>query len=375
MNREKLERFIHSFYRGEGRLQWNLWNYVDGCAVVAAVQLWEASGQELFIEYILRYADHFVMQDGKILSYRPEEFRLDDILPGRALLFAHGETGEEKYPAALRCLMAQLEGQPRTASGNYWHKRIYPNQVWLDGLYMAQPFRAEYAARFGGGEAYEDICAQFTRVREWMRDPVSGLYYHGFDESRSVFWADRISGLSRNFWLRAIGWYLMGIADTVEALPVEEDSRRQRLGKIYEEALEGLMKYQDGDTGLFYQVVDHPEMAGEGNYLETSGSAMTAASIFKACRLGISGARKYEAAAGKILTFLIDERIVEKGGKTVLTGTCSVAGLGPEPGRRDGSIAYYLSEPVADNDNKGIAALFMAYAQYLLLHRRDTSAG
>lgn len=366
MNREKLERFIHSFYEGEGRLQWNLWNYVDGCAVVAAVQLWEASGQELFREYILRYTDHFVTQNGEIISYRPEEFRLDDILPGRALLFAYGETGEEKYQAALRRLMAQLERQPRTASGNYWHKKIYPNQVWLDGLYMAQPFRAEYAARFGGREAYEDICAQFTRVREWMRDPVSGLYYHGFDESRSVFWADRNSGLSRNFWLRAIGWYLMGIADTMEAMP-EEDSRRQELGEIYEEALEGLMKYQDRDTGLFYQVVDHPELAGEGNYLETSGSAMTAASIFKACRLGMPGARKYETAAGKILAFLIDERIAEKGGKTVLTGTCSVAGLGPEPGRRDGSVAYYLSEPVADNDNKGIAALFMAYAQYLLL--------
>lgn len=375
MNREKLERYIHSFYTGEGRLQWDHWNYVDGCAIVAAVQLWEAEGQELYREYILRYADHFVAQNGEILSYSPEEFRLDDILPGRALLFAYRETKEERYRKAADRLLAQLEKQPRTASGNYWHKRIYPNQVWLDGLYMAQPFRAEAAAAFGGGEAYQDICAQFAGVRERMRDPVSGLYYHGFDESRSIFWADRNSGLSRNFWLRAIGWYLMGIVDTAEAMPDEEDSRRQGLGEIYEEALEGLMKYQDKDTGLFYQVVDHPELAGEGNYLETSGSAMTAASIFKACRLGMSGARKYEAAAEKILTSLIDERIEEKGGKTVLTGTCSVAGLGPEPGRRDGSIAYYLSEPVVDNDNKGIAALFMAYAQYLLLRRWDTPAG
>lgn len=370
MNTGKLEQYINSFYTGEGKLQWNLWNYVDGCVIVAAIQLWEATGRELFKEYVLRYTDHFVTLNGEILSYRPEEFRLDDILPGRALLFAHEETGEERYLMAIRRLLDQLERQPRTASGNYWHKKIYPNQVWLDGLYMAQPFRAECAAGFGGREAYQDICAQFARVRKWMRNPENGLYYHGYDESRSVFWADRLSGCSPNYWLRAIGWYLMGIVDTMEAMGPAAGGDWCSLGEIYEEALEGLMRYQDEETGLFYQVVDHPEMAGEGNYLETSGSAMAAASIFKACRLGVGSAQRYASAAEKILDFLIDERIEEKDGKQVLTGTCSVAGLGPDPGRRDGSIAYYLSEPVADNDNKGIAALFMAYAQYLL-HKRN----
>lgn len=365
INTSKVERYIEDFYNDETRLRKDKWNYADGCVLVAAEQLYKATGRKRFREYILRYTGSYVSADGAIRTYHPEDFKLDDILPGRALLFAYQETGEERYMAAVKNLLSQLENQPRTASGNYWHKKIYPNQIWLDGLFMAQPFRMSYDTKYGRKDQYLDICNQFANVRKNMRDPVSGLHYHGFDESRSVFWADSESGCSENFWLRAIGWYLMGIVDTIEEMDRKVYDFMRPLQDIYKEVLKGLLAYQDEKTGLFYQVVDRPKV--DGNYLETSGSAMTAASIFKACRLRLILEEKYRPSAERILNSLINEKLVEKGGKLVLTDTCSVAGLGPERGRRDGSVEYYLSEPLADDDNKGAAALFMAYAQYLLM--------
>ncbi len=367
---EKLERYLTDFYADEERLSQNKWNYADGCVLVAAMQLYKATGLELFRDYVLRYTDHYVTQKGKIETYHGGDFKLDDILPGRALLFAYQETGEKRYQIAMDKLLVQLDRQPRTESGNYWHKKIYPNQVWLDGLYMAQPFRMSYDTIYGKKDHYLDICKQFNNVRKNMRDPVSGLYYHGFDESRSAFWADPVSGCSRNFWLRAIGWFLMGLVDTIEEMDRKVYDFMRPLQEIYKEALKALLVYQDGETGLLYQVVDHPEC--KGNYLETSGSAMTAASILKACRLRLILMEKYRPVAEKMLGSLIDTKLVEKNGKLVLKDTCSVAGLGPDKGCRDGSIAYYLSEPLADDDNKGAAALFMAYAQYLLLKKWET---
>ncbi len=366
MDFEKLERWIDGFYADEGRLQWDKWNYADGCLMLAAAQLWRATGRQDFREYVLRWADRFVSEDGVIRAYRPEDYKLDDVLPGRALLFAWRQTGEERYRKAAESLADQLSTQPRTASGNYWHKKIYPNQVWLDGLFMAQPFRMELEAVRGSKDQYLDICGQFEQVRKTMRDPATGLYFHGYDESRSVFWADPESGCSKQFWLRGIGWFLLALTDTVEEMDRRVYDSMRPLQDTLREALQSLLRYRDPGTGLFWQVVDHPEMAAEGNYLETSGSAMAAAAIFKASRLRLILAEKYIPAAEKILDSLIRNRIVEKDGRLVLTGTCAVAGLGPEKGRRDGSMAYYFSEPVADDDNKGAAALCMAYAQYLL---------
>ena len=364
MNTEKIERYISEFYKDTSRLAFDKWRYEDGCVLLAAEQLFRATGDPKFRDYILTYADSYVTPDGEIRTYRPDDFKLDDIQPGRALIFAFCETGEERFRSAVQKLLDQLERQPRTASGNYWHKKIYPNQVWLDGLFMAQPFRMAWDTRFGKRDSYLDICNQFENVRSNMRDPETGLYYHGFDESKSVFWADPKTGLSKNFWLRAIGWYLMSLADIIEEMDRSVYDFMRPLQDIYKDALRSLVRFADPDTGMFYQVVNLPELSG--NYLETSGSAMTAASIFKAARLRLILEEKYVPLAEKILNSLIDRRIVEKQGRPVLTGTCSVAGLGPNPGRRDGSAEYYLSEPVADDDNKGAAALFMAYSQYLL---------
>ena len=335
MDTQKLQSYIDDFYRDLGRLNLDRWNYADGCAAVAATQLYEATGDRKYRDYAVAYADSFVSPEGIIRDYKPEEYRLDDVLPGRALIFAYKETGEKRYMAAVERLLKQLETQPRTLSGNYWHKQIYPNQVWLDGLYMAQPFRMEMEALT--------------------------------DESRSIFWADPVTGRSKNFWLRAMGWYIMALVDTIEAMDRHVYDYMRPMQDTLRDALRSMLAFADPETGLLYQLINMPEL--DGNYLETSGSAMTAAAIFKACRMGLILEEKYRPAAEKILSSLIDLRVVEKDGKLKLTGTCAVAGLGPDVGRRDGTVGYYLSEPVVDDDVKGAAALFMAYAQYLKLKK------
>ena len=258
--------------------------------------------------------------------------------------------------------MEHLKEQPRTKAGSFWHKKIYPNQVWLDGLFMAQPFYMAYNTKLGKKDCYVDICTQFETARAKIYDPQKELYYHGYDESRSIFWADRETGCSANFWLRAIGWYLVALVDTMEEMDGRVYDHFRQLSDIYKQAITGVLKYQDPESLLFYQVVDHPE--AEGNYLETSGSAMIAASILKACRLKVLLAEKYQQQGEDILEAIIEKKLVD--GR--LKDNCSVAGLGPREGRRDGTIAYYLSEPIKDNDSKGVAAMCMAYAQYLMLH-------
>ena len=370
MDQEKMERYIGQVYSDENRLRSDKWSYDDACLLLGAIQMYRATRKEEFREAVLRYADHYVSSAGDISTYRPEDFKLDDILGGRILLFALEETGEPRYQHAVEGLLNQLERQPRTGAGSYWHKKIYPNQVWLDGLFMAQPFRMAYDTKYGKRDKYIDILDQFYNARETLRDPKTGLYHHGYDESRSVFWADPDTGRSGSFWLRGIGWYLMALADTVEEMDRKVYDCMRPLQDIYKEAVRGLLAYADKQTGLFYQVVDRPDLAG--NYLETSGSAMAAASIFKACRLRLILMEKYRPAAEKILDTLTRERLVERDGRLVLTGTCQVAGLGPEKGRRDGSPEYYLSEPVRDDDNKGTGAAVMAYAQYLLMKKWET---
>ncbi len=366
---ERIWRYLRLIYSDDARIDRNKWNYADGCLLLAAKQIFDATGLSRFRDYVLRYTDRYVRGDGTIATYRPEDRKLDDILPGRAVLFALRETGEDRYRLALETLEAHLEAQPRTSSGNYWHKKIYPHQVWLDGLFMAQPFRAELDAFHGRRECLPDILSQFENVRRYMRDEKTGLYVHGWDESRTAFWVDSSTGRSKNVWLRAMGWFLMALADTVEAAGPDMRGELEPLGKQLREALDALLPWQDRETGLFWQVADRPDLHKLGNYLETSGSAMTAAAILKGCQLGLLPEERYRPAAEKALEGIARERLAERDGALVLTGTCAVAGLGPERGRRDGTCEYYFSEPVADNDNKGAAALAMAWAQEILLRQ------
>ena len=364
-NVEKLEKFIDDFYRDLSRVRLYKWNYEDGCILTAAIQLYEATGKERFREFVLEYMDAYVTEDGDIRHYKREDFNLDNVSPGRAVIFAYEQTGEERYRKAMELLLSQLKEQPRIQAGNFWHKKIYPNQVWLDGLFMAQPFYTAYNTKFGGKVQYVDIGQQFELVQQKMFYPEKELYYHGYDESRSIFWADKETGCSANFWLRAIAWFLMAAVDTMEEMEIRAYEYYRQVQDIYKKGIRGVLKYRDPESHLFYQVVDHPEI--EGNYLETSGSSMIAASILKACRMKVLLSEKYQHLGEEILEAVIEQKLKEVDGVLKLQDICSVAGLGPQEGRRDGTIEYYLSEPVVSDDNKGIAATFMAYAQYLKL--------
>ena len=253
------------------------------------------------------------------------------------------------------CLMEQ----PRTPEGNFWHKQIYPDQVWLDGTYMALPFLAMYENNFGKGEI-RDVMDQLRVVRKRMRDPETGLYYHGYDASRKAFWADPETGLSRNFWLRAMGWFASALADLCDILP-EESGERLEIAGIFRETMEAVARWMDPETGMYWQVIDQP--GREGNYLETSGSSMMAYAMLKGSRLGVLE-NKYRDMGRKTFEGILNGFLKVKDGMPELQNICLVAGLGPENNRRrDGSYEYYISEPIVNNDAKGSAPFVLCYTE------------
>ena len=334
------------------------WNYIDGCMLTALMEMGRITGQQRYFEFVEKCIDHFVGEDGSIRTFDPEAYNLDDINEGRVLFGLYERTGKQQYKLAAEKLAKQLEKHPRTAEGNFWHKAIYPNQVWLDGIYMAQPFRALYAKHFGGGD-YSDIVKQISMVHDRMRDAEKGLYYHGYDASRVAFWSNPETGCSKNFWLRSLGWFAVALADLLDILPEGQD--RDTLAAIFSDLMASMDRYADKETGLYWQV---PDQGGrEGNYLETSGSAMMAYAMLKGARLGFlaeeyaaKGQKTFDGIADKYLTFT-DEGIG-------LGGICLVAGLGPEKNRRrDGSYEYYISEPIVENDAKGVAPFVLAYTE------------
>ncbi|MBQ3704912.1 MAG: glycoside hydrolase family 88 protein [Clostridia bacterium] len=333
------------------------WNYIDGCMMTALLALYDITGDEAFFRFVDTFIDAFVEEDGSVRTFNPDGHALDDINEGRVLFTLYQATGKEKYRKAADFLRRALDRQPRTEEGSWWHKQIYPNQVWLDGIYMAQPFSALYEKHFGTGN-YSDVLRQVTLVRDRMRDGKTGLYYHGYDASRQAFWCDPETGLSRCFWLRAIGWFSVALADLCEILPAGEAAP---LREIFSGLMMDLLAFADPDTGMYFQVVD--QGPAQGNYQETSGSSMIAYAMLKGARLGVldpsfrqQGIRTFEGIVQNHLSF--------SGEELTLGSICLVAGLGPESNRRrDGSLEYYLSEPIVQNDAKGVAPLILAYTE------------
>lgn len=347
--------------RGSGS---NRWNYVDGCMITGILQLYELSGEQRYLDFADRFVSGFVCEDGSIRNYDAEENSLDNVNPARNLFALYDFTGKEKYRKALDAVRAQLETHPRTEADSFWHKAIYPWQVWLDGIYMAQPFYLEYERRYRGGAGAQDACEQIERVRACMRDAQSGLYYHGYDESRSMYWADPKTGCSPNFWLRALGWFILGLVDSLEILEKMPRLRGhfEQISAMLCELSEALSHYQDRKSGLYYQLIDLPELAG--NYLETSGTALISAAVLKAVRLGYLPGR-FRTMGERGFYGICDHRLsYGADGAPCLKGICLVAGLGGKS-RRDGSASYYLSEPVVENDAKGVGPFLLAYAEML----------
>lgn len=335
------------------------WNYEDGCVFKGCLDLAEATGERFLSDFVLHEVSARVAADGAIAGFDPAEFNIDNVNAGKVLPRLLALTGGARFRLAMDVQFAQLEHHPRTASGNYWHKQIYPWQVWLDGLYMAQPFQLAFARAADRPELIDDTRRQFAHVRNVMRDPSSGLYYHGWDERRIERWSNPQTGCSPCFWGRAMGWYLMALIDCLEALrdPGEPAGQaRALLAQLLRESADALLAARS-PRGLWFQVLDRD--ARERNYEEASASLMFAYALMKSVRIGFLDAPY--AAAGRAALGACLERFL---GEAELGGICGVAGLGNVP-YRDGSYEYYVSEPVVPNDPKGVGALFMALAEAL----------
>jgi unsaturated rhamnogalacturonyl hydrolase len=332
------------------------WTYEEGVVWQGLLNLWYNTGDALYFKYVQHGMDRLIDKDGHIRTYTLEDYNLDNILCGRVLLRLYQTTGQDKYYKAASTLRRQLQEQPRTTEGSFWHKKKYPEQVWLDGLYMAQPFFAEYAQLFHEDSVFDDISRQFTTIETHTRDKSTGLLYHGWDESRQEKWADKQTGHSANCWARAMGWYGMALVDALEQFPAGHPGRNNLLAILSRYAT-AIQKVQDATSGCWWDV---PDRAGApGNYLEASASSMFVYVLAKGVRLGYlppfyraAAERGYRGILGRFV-------VVDGGGHTNLQGTVSVSGLGGAP-YRDGSYAYYTSEKVVPNDPKGIGAFLLA---------------
>ncbi|WP_116106546.1 glycoside hydrolase family 105 protein [Lewinella sp. IMCC34191] len=336
------------------------WTYTIGLVLNSMVEVGEAYDKPVYFEYARGYGDTMINAAGEIHGYEMEKFNIDMIAPGPLLFSLYERTGEEKYRKAIERLEWQMTWQPQTTEGGYWHKLRYPWQMWLDGLFMGEPFQAQYAVRFDEPEMFDHIVDQFVLAEKHMRDPKTGLLYHGWDESRVQRWADEETGTSAHFWSRAMGWYCMGLVDVLDYLP-EDHPRRSELIDILKRTLDAVLEVRDPESKVWYQVLNYPER--EGNYLESTGSTMFVYSMIKGVNEGYLD-ESYRSEAEESWDGILEEFIREDpSGEINLTMGCSVAGLGGDP-YRDGSYEYYISEPVRDNDAKGIGPFMRAALEF-----------
>ena len=332
------------------------WDYTAGVVLLAIERTGERTGDARMLAYVKRNVDRLVDSTGAIATYRSDEFNLDQINEGRLLFPLMTRTKDARYRKAADLLRDQLRRQPRTSEGGFWHKQIYPQQMWLDGLYMAEPFYAQYALLAKDSAAIDDVARQFLLAARHTRDAKTGLLYHAWDASRSQSWADSATGQSRNFWGRAVGWYAMALVDALDYLPAAHPDRPALIHTLQDLA-DAIAKVQDPVTGLWYQVLDQPSRAS--NYLESSASSMFVYALAK-------GARKrwldphYAAIARRGFDGLVTNLVtVDADGLVSLHNVCQVAGLGGAQ-RRSGTFEYYVSEPVVANDYKGVGAFILA---------------
>ena len=333
------------------------WHYEHGLVLYASYISALLHRDSTVYPWIYSMYSPMIAEDGNIMTYRKGEYNLDQINAGRMLFNLYRESGEKRFLKAADILYSQLETQPRCRSGVYWHKEIYPWQIWLDGLYMEGPFKAEYASLRGADDSFDDIVSQLLIVRELMRDEKTGLYYHCYDESRGMKWSDDRTGLSPHFWSRAIGWYFMALIDVLDYLPQSHAGRESIIGVISELA-SAIIRFQD-DGGMWYQVTD--EGGREGNYHETSSTSMFAYSLLKGIRMDYLPSA-YKVNALKAIQGICNEYLREDESGLHLGGICSVAGLGGNP-YRDGSFRYYISEKVVEDDFKGVGPFIIACSE------------
>jgi unsaturated rhamnogalacturonyl hydrolase len=308
-----------------------------------------------YSHYLEEFINYFVQEDGSVIKYKQSDYNLDHINPAKNLITLYKRTGDDKYLKAINGFIHQLEMQPRTPSGGFWHKKIYPNQMWLDGIYMSSPFMAQYAAEFNDPGWFDTLSYQIKLIWNKTRDPQTGLLYHAWDESKTQKWSDPVTGVSPNFWSRSIGWFMMALVDVLDYLP-ETHPERDSIIYILNETAEAVVNARDAESKLWYQVTDQGNR--EGNYLEASGSAMFVYSLAKAANKNYID-RKYYNIAQESYTSILETFIDTTGDEIIMKNICGGCGLGGNP-YRDGSFEYYVNEKQVDNDPKGVGAFIMA---------------
>jgi unsaturated rhamnogalacturonyl hydrolase len=332
------------------------WNYEQGLMLEAFYQLYKLTDDEKYLEYIKKNIDYYVEDDGNIKTYNMKDFNIDNVSPGRVLLHLYTETKNEKYKKAADTLIKQLEIHPRTSEGGFWHKKIYPNQMWLDGLYMAEPFYTRYAVMFDEKKILNDVANQFMLIEKNLKDEKTGLYYHGWDESKEQKWADPVTGKSPNFWGRAIGWFMMALVDVLDYFP-QDHYGRENILTILQNLSESLLDYRDEEKKLWWQIVD--QGSREGNYIEASSSSMFIYAFAKGVNKGYLDKKYFDAARESFNAVLKHLVTYDDAGYFYLNNNASVGGLGGNP-YRDGSFEYYISEPKRTNDFKGYGPLLLS---------------
>lgn len=332
------------------------WDYCNGLELQAFYYVWEKSNDKRYFDYIKSYTDTIIDQNGKIHGYKWTDYNIDEVNSGKFLFLMHKTTKEEKLRMAIDSLFAQMKTHPRTNDGGFWHKKVYPHQMWLDGLYMASPFLAEYGYQNNLPAVIEDVTHQIITIAKHAHDPKTGLYYHAWDESRKQRWSNPQTGNSPNFWSRSMGWYMMAMVDALDFIPANHPKRPEVI-RILNNLTKDLLKYRDPKSGMWYQVTD--KVGEKGNYVESSGSAMFIYSIVKGAQKGYLP--KSYLKTGKKLYSQFVKRFIKTNpdGTISVTDCCSVAGLGGDKKYRDGSYEYYLSEPIRDNDPKTVAPFMM----------------
>lgn len=336
------------------------WNYTQGLIAQSMIGVWKENGNEAYFNYAKFYADKMIDSTGFISAYHIDDYNIDAINSGKFLFELYKRTNDKRYLKAIQQLRDQLTTHPRTSEGGFWHKLRYPNQMWLDGLYMGAPFYAQYASAFNDPAIFDDVVNQFVIIHRHTYNPEIGLNYHGWDESKRQKWADPVTGNSSNFWGRAMGWYAMALVDVLDFIPQDHPGRASLLN-ILNQVAAGIKKFQDANTGLWYQVLDQGDR--EGNYLESTASSMFTYALLKASRNGYIDA-KYKTIAINAYNGILENLIEDNMDGTIsLTQCCSVAGLGGNP-YRDGSYKYYISEQIRDNDPKGVGPFIMASLEF-----------
>lgn len=334
------------------------WGYTHALVVKSMLEQWKHTKDTTFYNYAKIYADSLIDANGHIKTMKYLSFNIDNVNGGKILFDIYAQSKEERYKIAMDTLCKQMSEQPRTTEGGFWHKLKYTDQMWLDGIFMASPFLAQYGATFADSALINESAKQILLIASKTFDSTTGLYYHGWDESRKQKWANPDTGCSPNFWSRSIGWYGAAIVDVLDYLP-NNTATRDSVLNIIRQLSKALIKYQDAKTGTWYQVTNMGTRTG--NYLESSATALFVYTLAKAINKGYIGNEFIEptqrAFEGMIKTFIRHE----SNGSYTITNCCAVAGLGGNANKyRDGSFEYYISEPIIENDPKSVGSFILA---------------